>query len=55
MLMKKYFSMSQAAEVCGVNRTTIHRWVTAGKIKSYSTLIDRVLSTEEITEIENAS
>jgi len=35
--MKKYFTMSQAAKVCIVDRSTMHRWVNAGKIKSYST------------------
>jgi len=35
--MKQYFTMSQAAKVCAVDRSTMHRWVSAGKIKSYST------------------
>ncbi|MCD4718681.1 MAG: response regulator [Desulfobacula sp.] len=35
--MKKYFSISQVAKICSVNRSTINRWVTSGKIKSYST------------------
>ncbi len=35
--MKQYFTMSQAAKVCAVDRSTMHRWVSAGKINSYST------------------
>ncbi len=35
--MKQYFTMSQAAKICAVNRTTMLRWVTAGKIEAYST------------------
>jgi excisionase family DNA binding protein len=35
--MKKYFTMSQAAKVCAVSRGTMHRWVSAGKIQSYTT------------------
>ncbi len=35
--MKQYFTIPQAAKVCAVARSTMHRWVFAGKIKSYST------------------
>ena len=35
--MKNYFSIPQAAKICSVDRSTVNRWVTAGKIKSYST------------------
>lgn len=46
--MKSFFTMSQAATICAVNRSTMHRWVTAGKIKSYSTPggHKRILSTD---------
>lgn len=37
MLMKKYFSISQAAKVCAIDRSTMHRWVSARKIEAYST------------------
>jgi len=36
--MKQFFTMSQAAKICAVNRTTMLRWVTAGKIEAYSTV-----------------
>ncbi len=35
--MKTYFTVPEAAKICSVNRSTMHRWVTSGKIKSYST------------------
>ncbi len=35
--MKNYFSIPQVAKICSVNRSTVNRWVTSGKIKSYST------------------
>jgi excisionase family DNA binding protein len=35
--MKKYYSIPQAAKICSVGKSTMHRWVSAGKIKSYST------------------
>ncbi len=35
--MKDYFTIPQVAKICSVNRSTMHRWVTSGKIKSYST------------------
>ncbi len=35
--MKQYFTIPQAAKACAVARSTMHRWVLAGKIKSYST------------------
>ncbi len=35
--MKQYFTMSQAAKICAVDRSTMHRWVSSGKIKSYKT------------------
>jgi excisionase family DNA binding protein len=35
--MKNYFSISQVAEKCSVNRSTVNRWVASGKIKSYHT------------------
>ncbi len=35
--MKQYFTMSQAAGICAVNRTTMLRWVRSGKIEAYST------------------
>jgi len=35
--MKNYFAIPQAAKLCSVNRSTMYRWVTSGKIKSYST------------------
>lgn len=35
--MKQYFTMSQAARICAVNRTTMLRWVKSGKIEAYST------------------
>jgi excisionase family DNA binding protein len=35
--MKKYYSIPQAAKACSVSRSTMHRWVTSGKINSYST------------------
>lgn len=35
--MKRYFTMSEAAKICAVDRSTMHRWVVAGKIKAYST------------------
>jgi excisionase family DNA binding protein len=35
--MKDYFSIPQAAKICSVDRSTMHRWVTSNKIKSYST------------------
>ncbi len=35
--MKSYFTIPEAAKICSVNRSTMHRWVTSGKIKSYST------------------
>ena len=35
--MKRYFTMSQAASVCAVSRATMLRWVSAGKIQSYTT------------------
>ncbi len=37
VIMKNYFSIPQAAKICSVDRSTVNRWVTAGKIKSYST------------------
>ena len=35
--MNNYFSIPQAAKTCSVDRSTMHRWVKSGKIKSYST------------------
>ena len=35
--MENYFSIPQAAKLCSVNSSTMHRWVASGKIKSYST------------------
>lgn len=35
--MKKYYSIPQAAKLCSVSRSTLHRWVVSGKIKSHST------------------
>ena len=35
--MNNFFSIPQAAKICSVDRSTMHRWVTSGKIKSYST------------------
>jgi len=35
--MSNYFSIPKAAKICSVSRATMHRWVTSGKIKSYST------------------
>ncbi|MCP3872130.1 MAG: response regulator [Desulfobacteraceae bacterium] len=35
--MKNYFSIPQAAKLCSVDRSTMHRWVKSKKIKSYST------------------
>jgi len=37
MQTKKYFSIPKAARLCSVDRSTMHRWVSAGKIKSYTT------------------
>ncbi len=35
--MKNYLTIPEAAKICSVDRSTMHRWVTSGKIKSYST------------------
>jgi excisionase family DNA binding protein len=35
--MKKFFSIPEAAKICSVNSSTMHRWAIAGKIKSHST------------------
>jgi excisionase family DNA binding protein len=35
--MRKYYTISQAAKICAVDRSTMHRWVSAGKIKFYRT------------------
>lgn len=37
MTMKSFFTMSEAARVCSVDRSTMHRWVTANKIKAFCT------------------
>lgn len=34
---KDFFSIPEAARRCAVARSTMHRWVTSGKIKHYST------------------
>jgi excisionase family DNA binding protein len=36
--MNTYYSIPQAAKICSVSRSTMHRWVVSGKIKSYGTL-----------------
>lgn len=35
--MKDYYSMSEAAKICSVSRSTMNRWVKAGKIQAYQT------------------
>lgn len=35
--MKKYYSVPEAAKICSVDSSTMHRWVASGKIKFYST------------------
>ena len=35
--MKNYFTIPQAAKICSVNRSTMHRWVSSKKITAYST------------------
>jgi hypothetical protein len=32
--MEKYFSIMEFADVCGVNRTTVWRWIKDGKIRT---------------------
>ncbi len=35
--MKKFFTTSEAAEICGVAHTTVIRWIGEGKLKAYET------------------
>jgi len=35
--MKDYYTIAQVAKLCSVNRSTVHRWVTDGRITSFST------------------
>ncbi len=35
--MKNYLTIPKAAKICSVDRSTMHRWVTSGKINAYST------------------
>ena len=37
ILLKKYYSIPNAAKMCSVNSSTMYRWVTAGKIESHRT------------------
>lgn len=35
--MKKFFTTTEAAEICGVAHTTVIRWISEGKLKAYET------------------
>lgn len=35
--MNTFYTITEAAKICSVNRSTLHRWVASGKIESYST------------------
>jgi excisionase family DNA binding protein len=35
--MKKFFTTSEAAQICGVAHTTVIRWITEGKLKAHET------------------
>ena len=35
--MKKFFTTSEAANICGVAHTTVIRWITEGKLKAHET------------------
>lgn len=35
--MKDYLTIPKVAKICSVDRSTMHRWVTSGKINAYST------------------
>ncbi|PIS47910.1 MAG: hypothetical protein COT17_01010 [Elusimicrobia bacterium CG08_land_8_20_14_0_20_51_18] len=35
--MKKFFTTSEAAEMCGVAHTTVIRWITEGRLKAHET------------------
>ena len=35
--MTNFFTITEAARICSINRSTMHRWVVSGKINSYKT------------------
>ncbi len=35
--LNTFYTITEAAKICSVNRSTMHRWVASGKIESYST------------------
>jgi excisionase family DNA binding protein len=41
IVQNKTYSITQAAELCGINRVTLWRWIKAGKLAAYQTPLGR--------------
>jgi len=51
--LKGLFLVSQAADLLGVHRTTLHRWLRAGKIQTILIAGQRLIPESEIERLKN--
>jgi len=49
---KKHYSITETAEILGVSRNTLHRWINTGQIERFYIMKNPYIKAEEVERVK---